>query len=764
MTLSNKKRKYIERLASRKPAEAIAKELKLPVALVKKEIEKITGKPVEEKEPVLEKFCWLLFLAIALLLPFPIFRTTFDYANYPKTIFLQLGAMLVLAIWLLNGRLVKSISVFKCPLYLPMAIGFVWGGLNVFWANYSYLSLVQWIHWSACGLVFFLAAQLLDRPKRRNQLLASLSIAGVLVSVMGILQHLTGLDWVHQNAPPAATFANRNMATHYVVGTLPAVLVLLGAIRGRIITWLCAGALATMLTYIYFTVTRAAWLAVSGQFVFLGAYFLWDRLRREPAHRLDFKKIAAFASALVATVCVALITQLNSDKIEGTKAKTGRESKAKITASSGIIEKISNTTSLRFRLIYWENTLKMIKDHPLTGIGIQNYRVQYPNYHEAQREDNELNLFRAPRYSHNDFLQLVAELGVPGLLIMLWIVFLLLRMSHKLFLREEGKPGRLMAVNNLAAIMGICVIACFSSPFYRATPPYLLAVNIAMLAQLTPWPRQKDGKKKLVFGKVGHLRFAVGGAVVSLVLAVIWGTLQYRWVKADGFYEYQRFSIDQEDWSNVIRFGDKVRKLNPYRADTLNTSGAALLKSNKNKEAREVLERYTHYFPHSPSALFYLGQVYENLREYDKAEATLSHAADIVPYEGWVHRILGRVLVAKGKKEEALKEYRLATSATPGIRSFHFYHGRLASELGLHGEAAEQHHKAVEADENWDNAQKYLGLILFNELDQKKEGVEHLKKALQLNPKIHQADMIQSLIEEYEATILEETDTSPDDQ
>ena len=762
MELSNKKRKYIERFATRKPAETIAGDLKLPLELVKREIEKKTGRPVLERVPVLEKLCWALFLAVALLLPFPIFQTTFDYANYPKTIFLQLGVLVLLAVWLLHCRREKSFSVLKCPLYLPLGVGFAWGGLNILLSNYAYLSLVQWIHWFACGLVFFLAVQLLHRPKRNIQLMSCLLLSGFLVSAMGILQYLIGLDWVHQNASPAATFANRNMATHYVVGTLPAAMLILGTCRGKIFTWISATVLAAMLIFVYFTVTRAAWLAISCQFFFLGAYFLWDRLRHNSVHRMDFKKIGAFAIAVMAVFCVAYLPNLKHEKKVRAQTETVAKSEKPAPDKKQRLAKLTNTSSMRFRLIYWENTLKMIEDHPLTGIGVQNFRAQYPNYHEAQREDNELNLFKAPRYAHNDFIQLAAELGIPGFLVLLWSGFLLFKMSWRVFFLEEGKSSRLMAINHLVALLGIGLVACFSSPFYRATPPYLIAVHIALLVRLTPWPGKKqiNDKGGETLWTLSHTLLAVGCAAISILLAIYWGALQHRWVKADGFYEYQRFSIDQQDWKNAIRFGEKVRKHNPYRADTLNASGAALLKSHKYKEAKEILERYVGYFPNSPSALFYLGQCYENLRAYDKAIATLSHAAKIVPYEGWVHRILGRVLLAKGKKEEALEEYRLATSSTPGNRSFHFFHGRLATEFGLHEEAAEQHLKAVEADENWDNAQKYLGLVLYNEMGQTKKGVEHMKKALQLNPKIHQAKKLKALIKQFETSSQAEPESS----
>lgn len=65
------------------------------------------------------------------------------------------------------------------------------------------------------------------------------------------------------------------------------------------------------------------------------------------------------------------------------------------------------------RLDYWQNTLKIISEHPLAGIGLGNF-----------------NLIRS-RYAHNSYLQIWAEMGILGIISFLWLVIAILKFSLK---------------------------------------------------------------------------------------------------------------------------------------------------------------------------------------------------------------------------------------------------------------------------------------------------------------------------------------------
>lgn len=61
--------------------------------------------------------------------------------------------------------------------------------------------------------------------------------------------------------------------------------------------------------------------------------------------------------------------------------------------------------STTMRLRYWAGTLRIIQKYPLTGVGLGNFNLT------------------ESRYAHNSYLQICAEMGILGLISLLWLIF-----------------------------------------------------------------------------------------------------------------------------------------------------------------------------------------------------------------------------------------------------------------------------------------------------------------------------------------------------
>jgi len=86
------------------------------------------------------------------------------------------------------------------------------------------------------------------------------------------------------------------------------------------------------------------------------------------------------------------------------------------------VKKIAEDRDLRARFQMWDRSLRMVKDYPLTGIGIGNYYRHSYIYRDPLLPVDS-NFLRVEN-SHNYYLQVAAELGFPGV-----ILFLLLLLS-----------------------------------------------------------------------------------------------------------------------------------------------------------------------------------------------------------------------------------------------------------------------------------------------------------------------------------------------
>ena len=64
------------------------------------------------------------------------------------------------------------------------------------------------------------------------------------------------------------------------------------------------------------------------------------------------------------------------------------------------------------RIHSWEAAIRMIEDHPLTGVGLSSFGVAFPDYSEYH-----------PRMAHDSLLQITAESGVIAGLMYLFIIY-----------------------------------------------------------------------------------------------------------------------------------------------------------------------------------------------------------------------------------------------------------------------------------------------------------------------------------------------------
>lgn len=71
-----------------------------------------------------------------------------------------------------------------------------------------------------------------------------------------------------------------------------------------------------------------------------------------------------------------------------------------------------NTTdgSIDQRLKYYKHTLIQLKKTPIIGVGVGNWKL-----HSIDYDKNDIDGFIVPYHAHNDFLQILAELGLTGL-------------------------------------------------------------------------------------------------------------------------------------------------------------------------------------------------------------------------------------------------------------------------------------------------------------------------------------------------------------
>jgi len=156
-----------------------------------------------------------------------------------------------------------------------------------------------------------------------------------------------------------------------------------------------------------------------------------------------------------------------------------------LVGSEGLIQNISQTqsevqgelpASERFsRRDIWSATIRLIKDHPVAGVGLGAFQFAYTRYDQssgAQRVEQ----------SHNDYLQIVADAGlIGGVLALLFVILLFARGFSA---AQTHRPQKRAVV--LGALAGCFAIAVHSFVEFNLQITSNAQLFLALAALATP--------------------------------------------------------------------------------------------------------------------------------------------------------------------------------------------------------------------------------------------------------------------------------------
>ncbi|MGE5593964.1 MAG: O-antigen ligase family protein [Betaproteobacteria bacterium] len=148
------------------------------------------------------------------------------------------------------------------------------------------------------------------------------------------------------------------------------------------------------------------------------------------------------------------------------------------------------------RLDIWRTAVAIIRDHPLVGVGVNNFRDAYMAYPHARSPVQE------QPFAHNVFLEFGAATGVPGLVLVGWVIAAGIAnglYAWKWQMTELGTAEEVPATS-LAAFVAVVVHLQFDLSIYSIDMLPLFFIPYAVLAWLAE--RARAGGKIPHNGKV----------------------------------------------------------------------------------------------------------------------------------------------------------------------------------------------------------------------------------------------------------------------
>jgi len=401
-----------------------------------------------------------LYSTFGLLLLAPLaFGTTEPWSVFA----LEAGVAALFTLWTVRQAQRGELQITGSPLFAPMiAFGcLILAQLAAGRTAYRHETISSLWLYCAYAVLCFLVVQLLRRTSQVQILAWVFSIYGTAVASFALIQGISSSGKIYWMRTPRfggwiyGPYVNHN---HYaglmeMLVPIPLLLSLQDHIQDQHRKMAIAAA-SVMASSIFLSGSRGGMAALLVQLVVLAAFVL----------RRNKKKIgrSAMALGLFAVIVIGLLTWLGGSEVVKRLATIHQETQTELSGGT--------------RVDMDSDAMKMFSQKPVLGWGLGAFPDVYPQFRSFST-----NFF--VNAAHNDYLQLLVEMGVLGFVAMLWFVVAMYRGA----IRKVGKwTSDTNSALGLAAMLGCTGILVHSFVDFNLQVPanaalfYVLAVVAAM--------------------------------------------------------------------------------------------------------------------------------------------------------------------------------------------------------------------------------------------------------------------------------------------
>ncbi|MGC8819132.1 MAG: O-antigen ligase family protein [Athalassotoga sp.] len=550
-----------------------------------------------KSKPSISKFEEYLLYFITLFIPIvTIGPITYEYSTQKYAFFTILIFILFFAV-IMEFRRQKQVNI-NIP--LP-AIG--WGLftlatalslISVMIENFPYLRFSgMWVLYFA--MTFLFVVYLVNRIKDKRimiNILGMLLISAGFIVLDSFLNFYAGWDiWLGHIGTPymrdnvRATIGNPDFVPDYL-GVLLFVAVYFISSRTLgydtskdkdkvykkllIIKILATIEAILMVAVIIFSQTRGVFIAIPLSVVFLAllyTYYQNFRVKKEESKIDDVgKKLKKLSTTLLVIFVIAVFVEMFLYSIPGPFTGNAFSLTGRVTSSA---QALSNAGTAQQRFLAWWASVYQWKDHSIIGQGLGTYRIDFLHYLGVSIEHHPTLMIAWNNFmkAHNDYVQLLGETGLVGILTLVFALGSLLWFVLRVLKKKDSDDALLMMLISAGSMVTL-ITSMYS--FAEHLMPDSMTLTI-LLAFLVSDYFNKDGDLtwKIVLNKT---KFAIS-SFVSLVISAgvmilmnmyfvsevyfLYGNTNYQYISA-----YQNAASQANNQLNTVQ--NEINQLKSY--------------------------------------------------------------------------------------------------------------------------------------------------------------------------------------------------------
>src|SRR5271166_596586 len=391
----------------------------------------------------------------------------------PWSIFLlEAGSTALFLLWISKQVLDGEIKIHWNPLFLPMAAFalLIVAQLALRITAYPHDTVALALQYCCYGMLCFLASQTLLRGSQARSLALIFSVYGATLAGFALLQGISSngkLYWIRQPRMGGwvyGPYVNHNHYAGLMEMLVPISLVLsLTRLASSKARTAAAAAAAVMAGTIFLSGSRGGMLAIVTELIILAVFLIKQKRGLR----------TAIGVGLFMAIIIGMLTWIGGEALSSRIATVGSE---------------HSDLAADIRTYINRDGLRMFLKRPVLGWGLGTFPVVYPEYRTFYT-----NFF--VNQAHNDYLQLLVEMGALGFAAMLWFLITLYRRA----VRKIGNwAAEMSGAVTLACLLGLTGILVHSAVDFNLQIPANAALFYVLCTVAASDPLTQPARKRRI--------------------------------------------------------------------------------------------------------------------------------------------------------------------------------------------------------------------------------------------------------------------------
>ncbi|MHA1275317.1 MAG: O-antigen ligase family protein, partial [Promethearchaeota archaeon] len=528
--------------------------------------------------------------------------------------------IILIVLWIIKLLSTEKVTWNKNKLNLPIYLFIITLFFSLIISNAISASFEDYIIFISYIILYFTIINVFNQKKEFNSFIKIFLITSFIISVYTLIQYY-GFDHYYDNLGRlTSTIGQKNWISNYLAMIFPVAFFyfLLEQTKKNKIKYFF------LLSILYATLmicqSRGIWISISITIIF--AIYIIIKFK---FYRI-FEKNKKWLFLLIITFLIITIIYSTDNPLN----------KSAITVPQRALSTFDEQDpSINTRLLMWRTTFEMIKDKPIFGSGIGTFKINYLDYQAdfLQRNPYYIKYSGKAAEAHNEYLQILAELGITGFAFFLLIIFVFYSLALEYLKNKRNNQDKIIVFGLILSITCFLIHSLFTFPLHVPVLGSTFFILLGLTAMyINGFKLNEMDTKKSIRIEI-NTNYSIKKIIIILVFIIgffLIGALAFKPYFAEIHYFKGMKYYEKENYNDALKDFKYAAQLDPYNGRILHALGTTYYHLDIQDEAQKVLQKTKFYF-NDRNIFRNLGLSYMQSGNYREAEKEFKHSIYLDP-------------------------------------------------------------------------------------------------------------------------------------